>query len=445
MLMGAGPAFAQSPAPPGAAAAPASRPAGTPPTETRDLRAEIEQLRIQLDLLRQEYEQRLEALAAKLNEAAPAAAPAASLRALKEEDGQVPPPPPPAQPPPDQPPPQTAFAGSSKVFNPDMSVIGNFVGVAGKNPFSDEPPLQLTEVEAAFQAIVDPYARADFFLAAGEEGLEVEEGFITFTALPKHLLLKVGKMRAQFGKVNTLHTHQMPTVDRPLVTENLVGGEEGLSDAGLSLAYLVQNPAVFLEATGEVYRGESEVFQSPQRSKLAYVGRLRAYRDITESSNIDLGASFAFGPTNVGSELVPEGSNMAAPVLNKRLFGIDATFRYRPLRRAIYRRLNLRTELIWSRQELPDDLHATGFGLYGLGEYQFARRWYAGVRADRSARVLDDSLVDNGVSFFMTFWPTEFSQIRGQFRRTNLAEGLSGNEFLFQFSFSIGAHGAHIF
>jgi hypothetical protein len=132
-------------------------------------------------------------------------------------------------------------------------------------------------------------------------------------------------------------------------------------------------------------------------------------------------------------------------VLNKRLFGIDATFRYRPLRRAIYRRLNLRTELIWSRQELPDDLHATGFGLYGLGEYQFARRWYAGVRADRSARVLDDSLVDNGVSFFMTFWPTEFSQIRGQFRRTNLAEGLSGNELLFQFSFSIGAHGAHIF
>ena len=35
-------------------------------------------------------------------------------------------------------------------------------------------------------------------------------------------------MRAQFGKVNTLHTHALPTVDRPLVTENLVGGEEGL-------------------------------------------------------------------------------------------------------------------------------------------------------------------------------------------------------------------------
>ena len=46
---------------------------------------------------------------------------------------------------------------------------------------------------------------------------------------------------------------------------------------------------------------------------------------------------------------------------------------------------------------------------------------------------------------FLTFWPTEFSQIRGQYRRTNFAEGINANEFLFQFNFSIGAHGAHVF
>jgi hypothetical protein len=334
---------------------------------------------------------------------------------------------------------------SSKIFNPDMSVIGNFVGVAGKNEFSDQPSMQLTEVEAAFQAIVDPYARADFFLSASPDGLEVEEGYITFTSLPANLLLKVGKMRAQFGKVNALHTHQMPTVDRPLVTQNLVGGEEGLSDAGMSLAYLLHNPVIFVEATGEVYQGDSDVFQSTERSKLAYVGRVRAYRDLTENSNIDVGTSFAFGPTDAGLDLTPPSEGLETPLLNKRLFGIDATYRYRPLRRAIYRRFNLRTELIWSRQELPDDLHASSFGLYALGEYQFARRWYAGARYDRSARVLDDALTDTGGSFFMTFWPTEFSQIRGQYRYTSYAEGITGNEFLFQFNFSIGAHGAHIF
>ena len=182
-----------------------------------------------------------------------------------------------------------APAGSSKVFNPDMSVIGNFLGVAGSNPLSTQPPLQLTEAEVAFQAIVDPYARADFFLAAGPEGLEVEEGFITFTALPANLLLKVGKMRAQFGKVNTLHTHAMPTADRPLVTENLVGGEEGLSDSGLSLSHLIHNPSSFsrpparsMPARRRCFRVD-EAIASDLRRPPPRLPRL------TESTNIDFG------------------------------------------------------------------------------------------------------------------------------------------------------------
>lgn len=322
---------------------------------------------------------------------------------------------------------------NSKVFNPDTSVLANFVGVGGRNPASDQPSLQLTEVEVAFQSVVDPYARADFFLSAGPDGLEVEEGFITFTALPANLLLKVGKMRAQFGKVNVTHTHLMPTADRPLVTENLVGGDEGLSDSGVSLSKLVANPFMFIEVTGEVFRGNSRVFQSAERSKLNYVGRLRGYRDLTEGSNLDLGASVAFGPTAVG------------PNLNKRLIGIDATFRYRPLRRAIYKRFQARTELVWSRQNFPAVAKEKAFGYYGLGEYQFARRWYFGGRYDRSERALDASLRDAGGSLFLTYWPSEFSQIRSQYRRTNYAEGLKANEFLTQFSFAIGAHGAHVF
>jgi hypothetical protein len=453
LMIGSGAAYAQAQSPPRAASPPAP-PAATPASASSSPRhSEIERIRAELAQLRKDYEQRLDALEQRLEKSLEARKPG-SLGAWKPESlevakpNQVPPPtqppptpPPPVQPPPDQPAPAQQPTLSSKVFNPDISVNGNFVGAAGKNEASDQPPLQLTEVEAAFQAIVDPYAKADFFLSAGPEGLEVEEGYITFTSLPKSLLLKVGKMRAQFGKVNTLHTHHLPSVDRPLVTANLVGGDEGLSDAGMSLSYLLHNPALFVEGTGEVYRGDSDVFQSLERSELAYVGRIRAYRDITEGTNIDVGASLAFGPADVGAT-TPEG----APVsLDKRMFGFDATFRYRPLRRAIYQRLNLRTELIWSRQDLPDDLHANAFGFYALGEYQFARRWYVGARGDRSGRALDSSLVDTGGSVFLTFWPTEFSQIRGQYRRTSYAEGISGNEFLFQFNFSIGAHGAHIF
>jgi hypothetical protein len=120
--------------------------------------------------------------------------------------------------------------------------------------------MQLSEVEAAFQAIVDPYARADFFVAVGPDGAEVEEGYITFTSLPANLLLKAGKLRANFGKMNTLHTHALPSVDRPLVTKNLVGGDEGFADAGMSLSHLINNPVVYLELTARCLPGSRTCF-----------------------------------------------------------------------------------------------------------------------------------------------------------------------------------------
>jgi hypothetical protein len=304
-------------------------------------------------------------------------------------------------------------------------------------------------VEVAFQAVVDPYAKADFFVSVGREGVEVEEGFITFTSLPAKFQVKVGKLRANFGKMNTQHTHTLPSVDRPLVTENLVGGEEGISDAGFSVSRIFDISNLFVELTGEMFTGDSAVFQSDKRSQLSYVARARAYRDLTESSNIDIGTSAAFGTANVDIPqplLSSSGpSTIQATGLDKRLIGVDATFRYRPLRRAIYKRLNIRTEFIWSRQEMLDAAAQEAFGTYVSGEYQFARRWYAGGRLDRSGRLTDGTAVDTGQSAFVTFWPSEFSQIRGQYRHIAFAGGETANEFLMQLNFSIGAHGAHVF
>jgi hypothetical protein len=320
----------------------------------------------------------------------------------------------------------------SKIFNPDMAVIGNFLGAAGKNEINPAPAFEMREAEASFQAVVDPYARADFFLAFSPEGVEIEEGFITFSTLPGGLLAKVGKLKEQVGKVNTLHAHTLPWVDVPLVNQNLLGGEEGLSDAGLSVSRLIPNRWMFLEATGEVYRGSSGIFESHTRGDLSYVGRLRGYHDVSESTNVDVGTSLAWGRNELGSDF------------STRIFAVDATVRYRPLQRAIYRRFLGRTELFWSRREQPD-ANVSAFGMYVSGDYQFARRWFAGARYDWSERAQDSSLVDKGPSLLLTYWPSEFSQIRGQYRRTRFAEGETSNEVLLQLLFSIGAHGAHVF
>src|SRR3954471_3036614 len=214
-------------------------------------------------------------------------------------------------------------SAASKIFNPDMAVIGNFLGAAGKNEVRPDPALEMRESEVSFQAIVDPYARADFFLSFGEQGVNLEEGFVTFPTLPGGLLLKVGRMRAAFGKVNTLHTHVLPWPDRPLVAANLVGGEDGISDSGMSIARLIPNPWIFLEATGQMFRGDSDnVFQSNKRGDLSYVGHLRGYHDISESTNLDLGASYAYGHNGSG---VSDGVDIGR--FTTDLFGVDATLR----------------------------------------------------------------------------------------------------------------------
>ena len=401
---------------------------------------QIEQLRRDFDALKQQYGDRLTALEASLatiqggQGAAPATPPPAASSA------QVPPGAEGAGGPTGALPVYGNAAGASKVFNPDMAVIGDFLGAAGRNTVNPDPALQMHESEASFQAIIDPYARGDFFISFGEEGVELEEGFITFTSLPGALLGKVGKMRSAFGKVNSLHNHVLPWTDRPLVINNLAGGEDGNGGAGLSLARLIPAGTLFLEATGQVFRGDSgELFHASERGDLSYVGHLRAYRDLGESNNIDLGASYSRGHNASG---VVDDVDVGR--FTTDLFGIDATYRWRPLRRSIYHSFIGRTEWIRSRRDQPLGRQDAA-GWYGSGDYQFARRWFVGGRYDRSERADDAALLDKGGSVLLTFWPSEFSQVRGQYRRTNFAEGPVANEFLFQFQFSIGAHGAHPF
>src|SRR5436190_1867704 len=299
--------------------------------------ADAQALRAAIDNLKKDFDQRLAALEARL---AAVESGQRGTPATAREPAAVP---------------QSATGASvtnAKVFNPDMAVIGDFLGALGRtnidpaNHITPDPAFQMHESEAAFQAVVDPYARADFFISFGEHGVDLEEGFLTFTELPGGLLTKVGKMRAAFGKVNTLHNHVLPWADRPLVINNLVGGEDGISDAGISVARLIPNPWIFLEATGQVFRGDSgpqerPLFQTSERSDLSYVAHLRGYQDITEDSNIDLGLSYSRGHNTAG---FVDGVDTGG--FTTSLYGVDATFRWRPLQRSIYRSFLGRSELI---------------------------------------------------------------------------------------------------
>ena len=355
-----------------------------------------------------------------------------------------------------------AGAAAAKALNPDISMIGDFIAGAGHNPINPTPSFQMHESELGVQAIVDPYARADFFISFGETGVNLEEGFITFTALPKGFVAKAGKMRAAFGKVNTLHNHVLPWVDRPLVTQNLVGGEDGINDAGVSVEHILPAPKNwFLDFTGQTFRGDSaDVFTASNKNDLSVVGHLRLYKDLTDNSNIDLGGSYSRGHTLFGTNFIQQqtGESFIA-----NLYGIDAMYRWKPLSRSIYRSFIARSEFIWRQQNQPANLGSTcpsipgacppntapgfqrAFGFYTSGDYQFARRWFFGGRVDSSDRAFNAHLNDKGGSLVLTYWPSEFAQLRGQYRLTRYAENFDAHELFIQVQFALGAHGAHPF
>ena len=235
-----------------------------------------------------------------------------------------------------------------------------------------------------------------------------------------------------------MHNHVLPWVDRPLVTNNLVGGEDGLDDAGVSVEHIIPAPkGIFLEATGQLFRGDSgdaqhPLFRASTKSDVSAVAHLRTYKDITESTNVDIGFSYGRGHNDAGSNFLTQ------------LYGIDATLRWKPLRRSIYHSFVGRGEFIWSQRQQPP-FEQRAFGFYTSADYQLGRRWFLGGRYDHSDRSEFANLTDQGASAVLTYWPSEFSQVRGQYRFTHYAGNIDTHELLMQVQFSLGAHGAHPF
>src|SRR3954471_14637927 len=150
--------------------------------QTPDLAAiqqQIDQLKQQLQALQEQLERLSAQSAAQTPAPPPPQAPVAAPVAPPDQTATVPPGAEGAGGPSGSLPVYGAGAAASKVFNPDIAVIGDFLGAAGHNDVNPSPAMQMHESEVSFQAVVDPYARADFFISFGEHGVDLEEGFIT--------------------------------------------------------------------------------------------------------------------------------------------------------------------------------------------------------------------------------------------------------------------------
>ena len=326
-------------------------------------------------------------------------------------------------------------SGSAAVANPATSVIGWFQAAAGGDHSAQGDAFALREAEIGFQAAVDPFTRADFFLSAGPEGLDVEEGYLTWLALPGRGQAKIGRFRADLGKFNRTHPPETPFADRPLAAQAFLG-EEGLSTTGLSVSALLPNPlALYWDATANVGvvpdSSASPLFEPETRSDLLAVGRTSVFVPLGGSTDLDLGVSYANAASRPALRSEGNRAQLAAG---------DATLRWKNPRRAIYRSLLVQGEYLVEQGSASSAPRRGGGFLYVI--YQLARQWKVGARYDRTDRPGGPG-GERGVLGLLQYQPSEFSTVSVQARRVRGPGGSDRDAAFLKWTFNIGPHGAH--
>ncbi|MGH9868262.1 MAG: hypothetical protein ACREAA_08880 [Candidatus Polarisedimenticolia bacterium] len=373
----------------------------------------------------------------------------------------------PAEPPPTQPSDVTGAPRSgSNIFNPNISAVFQLIGATSLGQETDEEGFSLTEGEVALQAVVDPYARMDMFLSFTAEGeAAIEEGTVTTTSLPAGLQLKGGRFKSDLGKWNRLHPHQFFTVDRPdVLVANF--GDESLTSDGLSMSWLVPGTAsVFLESTTEVGNPVNDISFNSEGNDPILLEHLASVFTLTSNATLGVGGTAIFGntgPTEGLLQAIEEADLVGIVVprdnLDEQMYGVDMTFKWKPLQRNVHRSALLQAEAIFSRREVDvlegtELVEATSdtWGGYAYGEYQFARRWRGGIRWDWTEFPGVEGAIQRAVSGVLRIIPTEFQEFRVQYTFTGHNTDAAAlfddqddeHQIFFEWIPAIGAHGAH--
>ena len=343
-------------------------------------------------------------------------------------------------------------------FNPDIGVVGttqakltqNKADVDGNNTIA------LKELEVNFSGVVDPYSRLDAVLALNDnlesQNVDIEEAYYTRWGLPFGFTTQLGKFRADIGKENLLHSHQLQTVDYPLVIRDFFG-EEGLSSSGARLKNSIPNPwDLPLEITGEVLRGNNGNSFSGISRRPIFNTHLKTFFEPSQDTNMELGWTTMFGDENPSRTImVDDGTGTGTLVATSytppegqdrygvKIFGGDATFNwFLPEGKKVM----CQNELYFQNRGNVAQINNDPWGFYSLLDYKFSEKFSTGVRFD----YLNPLDVGGGhgttsVSPYFIFWQSEFADAKLQYSHTVSAGGeKTDNAAFFVVDFMIGAH-----
>ncbi len=346
-------------------------------------------------------------------------------------------------------------------------------GHGHSHELNEKRGFNLNYAELSLHAPVDPYFDLYTNLHFSEGEASIEEAYATTRGLPLGFQLKVGKFRSSFGRLNAQHPHAWDFATQPLV-HKVFFGDEGLIEKGAQINWLAPTPFYLLLGM-EVLQGENEQSFGTEGFKISnlevketskpnlYVGFVKTSFDVGNLTFLT-GLSYAQGKTR---EYHKHDSDEHAFAGKTKLYGFDLTARYSI---DSVRYIALQGEYIYRDQKGTEYEYDGGTntltieeakkkqsGLYAQLVYRFDKRWRTGLQYN----LIDKNEVKkkgttekdpkNLPAYYamIEYSPTEFSRIRLQagqnkaFYKDNSRKTV--NEIILQFTFAIGAHGAHPF
>ena len=430
---------------------------------------DIETLRAELARMRTDYENRISQLEKRLDEAeqkvhqqarqADRTAPQSD--SWQEEPARS----------------QVAISGDNS-FNPALGVI--FQGQAwhyendqndyhipgfplGGEAGSLPEGLALGEIEIDISANVDDkftaWLTVPIVVEDSDTKVEVEEAWIETMKMPAGFSLRMGRFFSNIGYLNDKHSHSWDFADQPLAYQAFLGNQ--YIDDGIQVRWLAPTD-LYIELGGEITRGDRYPAGGAGHSGFgSYALHTIAGGDVGISHSWRAGMSYL--KTEADERISGNDDNRVIFSGQSELLMAEFIWKWSPNGNFRQRNFIFQTEYFWriedgyyelgSSQPLPYDSNQQG--LYAQAIYQPFPRWRLGLRYDRlssdnpGSEYLDTPLMPTSKDprryTLMADWSnSEFSRLRLQY--TLDKAGIEDDrQWGLQYTFSIGAHGAHAF
>lgn len=352
--------------------------------------------------------------------------------------------------------------GNYQSFSEDESEFGGFaVGEEGER---GKEGLGIDETELNFSASIDDKFRGAATIALhehdGETEVEIEEAYVGTNALPYGLEAKAGRFFAELGYLNSHHGHADDFADRPLPNRAFLDSNYG--DDGIQISAVLPT-AIYSEIGGGVFRGDDFPGGGADGSDIgAWTAYGRVGGDAGDKTSWRAGLSTlqVEGGERAGNE------DMVIFDGDSGLYIADARLVYAPTGNNAEQELIFQGEYFYRDENgTYDDMDAgTGSvayddhqsGWYAQSVYKFHPQWRIGARysqlyagdvpAGLVGSALDNQGHDPWAASAMVDWTnSEFSRVRAQVNREELADGAKDDQFILQYVMSLGAHGAHAY